>query len=244
MKYFALIPARYDASRFPGKLMQLLGDKTVIRQTYEATVATGLFQKVIVVTDSPVIFTEITAAGGEAVMSKHVHESGTDRIAEAVYELDADVIVNVQGDTPFVKKDPLQKLLAVFADPSVLVASMMQALTDPTDIADPNFVKVAVDNKMNSLFFSRSMIPFPRDKNITAVYYEHIGVYAFRKKALLDFTTWPMTPLEMSEKIECLRFLENGVPLRMVVVDYMGVEIDTPGDLERAAAWITKFKKD
>jgi 3-deoxy-manno-octulosonate cytidylyltransferase (CMP-KDO synthetase) len=235
MKTVALIPARYAATRFPGKLMQLLGDKTVIRHTYDATMATGLFDEVVVVTDSDIIFTEISAAGGKAVMSIHEHESGSDRIAEAVADMEVDIIVNVQGDTPFVKKDPLLKLLQQFKDPGVEVVSMMQVLTDENDITDPNFVKVAVDKKMNSLFFSRSVIPYPRDKNYPTTYYEHIGVYAFRKKALMDFTQWPVTPLEAAEKIECLRYLENGIPLRMIVVDYMGVEIDTPEDLEKAA---------
>lgn len=235
MKKFAFIPARYAATRFPGKLMQLLGDKSVIRHTYENTVATGLFDEVIVVTDSDIIFTEITAAGGKAVMSQHEHESGSDRIAEAAAEMDVDIIVNVQGDTPFVKKEPLEKLLKQFDDPAVQVASMMQVLTDRNDIMDPNFVKVAVDKNMNSLFFSRAVIPYPRDKEFPTTYYEHIGVYAFRKQALMNFTQWPMTPLESAEKVECLRYLENGIPLRMIVVDYMGVEIDTPEDLEKAA---------
>lgn len=230
-----MIPARYAATRFPGKLMQLLGGKPVILHTYNATVATGLFDDVVVVTDSEIIFTEVFAAGGNVVMSKHEHESGSDRIAEAAASMDVDIIVNVQGDTPFVKKEPLKKLLQQFDDMSVQVASMMQVLTKPEEIDDPNFVKVAVDKNMNSLFFSRSVIPYPRDKNVISVYYEHIGVYAFRKQALMDFTRWPVTPLEAAEKIECLRYLENGIPLRMVVVDYMGVEIDTPEDLERAA---------
>lgn len=230
-----MIPARYAATRFPGKLMQLLGGKPVILHTYNATVATGLFDGVVVVTDSEIIFTEVFAAGGNVVMSKQEHESGSDRIAEAAANMDVDIIVNVQGDTPFVKKEPLQKLLQQFDDDSVQVASLMQVLTKPQEIDDPNFVKVAVDKNMNSLFFSRSVIPYPRDKNIPVTYYEHIGVYAFRKQALMNFTHWPVGPLEAAEKIECLRYLENGIPLRMVVVDYMGVEIDTPEDLERAA---------
>ena len=229
-----MIPARYGATRFPAKLMQLLGDKTVIRHTYDATVATGLFDEVVVVTDSEIIFTEVTSAGGKAVMSKYEHESGSDRIAEAAAEMEVDIIVNVQGDTPFVKREPLEKLLNQFEDPSVQVASMMQVLTKQEEIDDPNFVKVAVDKNMNALFFSRSVIPYPRDKNFPTTYYEHIGVYAFRKKALLDFTGWPITPLEAAEKVECLRYLENGIPMRMIVVDYMGVEIDTPEDLSKA----------
>src|SRR5687767_10814737 len=162
-KTVALIPARYAASRFPAKLMQVLGGKTVIRHTYDATAATGLFEEVIVVTNSPEIFTEITAAGGKAMMSRNEHESGSDRIAEAAANLNAEIIVNVQGDTPFVKKAPLEKLLQQFGDPSVQVASMMQVLTKQEEINDPNFVKVAVDRNMNSLFFSRSVIPFPRE---------------------------------------------------------------------------------
>ena len=230
-----MIPARYAATRFPGKLMQLLNGKPVIRLTYENTVATGLFDEVVVVTDSEEIFTEINAAGGSAIMSINRHESGSDRIAEAAVDMEVDIIVNVQGDTPFVKTEPLEKLLKQFDDPSVQVASLMQRLSDRNDILDPNFVKCVVDKNYNALYFSRSVIPYPRDKDYPSVYFEHIGVYAFRKQALMNFTQWPITPLEAAEKIECLRYLENGVPLRMVEVDYMGVEIDTPDDLERAA---------
>jgi len=238
MKTIAMIPARYAATRFPAKLMQQLGSKTVIRHTYENTVATGLFDEVYVVTDSDIIFNEITSNGGRAVMSKRAHESGSDRIAEAVAEMEVDIVVNVQGDEPFVKKEPLQKLLAVFAGEKgteVQVASLMQVMKEQRFIEDPNYVKVAVDKQMNSLMFSRSVIPYPRSKEAATVYYEHIGVYAFRKQALLNFTSWEITPLEAAEKIECLRYLENGIPLKMVVTDYMGIEIDTPEDLERAA---------
>ena len=235
MKTIAMIPARYAATRFPAKLMQLLKDKTVIRHTYDNTVATGLFDEVMVVTDSEIIFNEIVLHGGKAKMSIKTHESGSDRIAEAVADMDVDIVVNVQGDEPFVQKEPLQKLLDTFTDEKVQVASLMQKLFDEKFINDPNYVKVAVDKNMNSLFFSRSVIPYPRDKNVSSVYYEHIGVYAFRKQALINFTNWAMTPLEDAEKVECLRYLENGVPLKMVVTQYMGVEIDTPEDLERAA---------
>src|SRR5574343_205660 len=231
----ALIPARYAATRFPAKLMQQLAGKSVIRHTYDNTVATGLFDEVVVVTDSPVIYEEIVQHGGKAVMSKKEHESGSDRIAEAVLDMHVDIVLNVQGDTPFIKREPLARLLDCFLDPTVQVASMMQVLHKQEEIDDPNFVKVGVDKRMNALFFSRSVIPYPRDKQFPTVYYEHIGVYAFRKQALIDFTQWPMTPLEAAEKVECLRYLENGVPLRMIVVDYMGVEIDTPEDLSKAA---------
>ena len=234
MKTMAMIPARLAASRFPGKLMQMLGDKTVIRFTYEATVATGLFDEVLVVTDSEIIFAEIAAAGGKVMMSRNEHESGSDRIAEAAADIDVDIIVNVQGDTPFIKKEPLQKLLKQFDDPSVQVASMMHVITNNDDIRNPGYVKVVVDKNMNSLLFSRAVIPYPREKGYPTAYHEHIGVYAFRKQALMNFTAWPVTPLEAAEKIECLRYLENGIPLRMVEVDFMGIGIDTPDDLERA----------
>jgi 3-deoxy-manno-octulosonate cytidylyltransferase (CMP-KDO synthetase) len=235
MKKIAMIPARYAATRFPAKLMQLLKDKTVIRHTYDNTVATNLFDEVMVVTDSEIIFKEITQHGGKAIMSIKQHESGSDRIAEAIANMEVDIVVNVQGDEPFVQKEPLEKLLKVFDDENVQVASLMQVLYDEKFIYDPNYVKVVVDKNMNSLFFSRSVIPYARDKNVAVTYYEHIGVYAFRKQALLNFTNWPITPLEAAEKIECLRYVENGVPLKMVVTQYMGVEIDTPADLERAA---------
>lgn len=238
MRIIAVIPARYAATRFPAKLMQMLGDKTVIRHTYDNTVATGLFDEVFVATDSEIIFNEITSHGGKAVMSLLQHESGSDRIAEAIETMNVDIVVNVQGDEPFVEREPLEKLIQVFEKSgraNVQVASLMQVLNNQQHIEDPNFVKVAVDKNMNALFFSRSVIPYPRNREISITYYEHIGVYAFRKQALLDFTQWPMTPLEAAEKIECLRYLENGIQIRMVITEYMGVEIDTPEDLLRAA---------
>ncbi len=231
----AFIPARYAATRFPAKLMQPLGDKTVIRHTYDNTLATGLFDEVYVVTDSEIIFNEITSNGGKALMSQKEHESGSDRIAEAVAHLPIDIVVNVQGDEPFVKKEPLEKLIDVFKDPKVEVASLMQTLTQPHLIADPNYVKVAIDKNANALFFSRSVIPYARNTEIAITYFEHIGVYAFKKQALLQFTQWPITPLEAAEKIECLRYLENGVSIKMVLTQYMGIEIDTPEDLVKAA---------
>jgi 3-deoxy-manno-octulosonate cytidylyltransferase (CMP-KDO synthetase) len=235
-KVGAFIPARYAATRFPAKLMQMLGDKSVIRHTYDNTKATGLFDEVYVVTDSEIIFNEIVSNGGKAIMSKKAHESGSDRIAEAIENLDIDIVVNVQGDEPFVKREPLEKVLACFEDSNVQVASLMQVLTNQASIEDPNYVKVAVDKNWNALFFSRSVVPYPRSTEIPITYYEHVGVYAFKKQALIDFTNWPMSPLEAAEKIECLRYLENGVSIKMAVTNYMGVEIDTPEDLIKAAA--------
>ena len=235
-KIGAFIPARYAATRFPAKLMQMLGDKSVIRHTYDNTKATGLFDEVYVVTDSEIIFNEIVSNGGKAIMSKKAHESGSDRIAEAIENLDIDIVVNVQGDEPFVKRDPLEKVLACFEDPNVQVASLMQVLTNPASIEDPNYVKVTVDKNWNALFFSRSVIPYPRSTEAAITFYEHVGIYAFKKQALIDFTNWAISPLEAAEKIECLRYLENGVSIKMAVTNYMGVEIDTPEDLIKAAA--------
>lgn len=241
MNCIAMIPARYASTRFPAKLMQLLGNKTVIHHTYDNTVKTGLFNQVIVVTDSQIIFDEIKKKGGEVVMSLNTHESGSDRIAEAVENLDTEIVVNVQGDEPFVQKTPLEKLLNVFKEDKnkqIQVASLMQVMKDKKNIEDPNYVKVAVDLHMNALFFSRNVIPYPRDQSLAINYYEHIGIYAFRKQALMNFTNWPITPLEAAEKIECLRYLEHGITLKMVLTDYMGIEIDTPEDLLLAKKWL------
>jgi 3-deoxy-manno-octulosonate cytidylyltransferase (CMP-KDO synthetase) len=215
--------------------MQMLGDKSVIRHTYDNTKATGLFDEVYVVTDSEIIFNEIVDNGGKAIMSQKAHESGSDRIAEAIENIDIDIVVNVQGDEPFVKRAPLEQVLACFEDANVQVASLMQVLSNPASIEDPNYVKVAVDKNWNALFFSRSVIPYPRSTDTVITYYEHVGVYAFKKQALIDFTNWPVSPLESAEKIECLRYLENGVNIKMAVTHYMGVEIDTPEDLIKAA---------
>jgi 3-deoxy-manno-octulosonate cytidylyltransferase (CMP-KDO synthetase) len=240
-----MIPARYAATRFPGKLMQKLGDKSVIAHTYENTMATRLFDEVMVVTDSQIIFDEIMHYGGYVKMSKRQHESGSDRIAEAVADLDVDIVVNVQGDEPFVNKDALLKLLNVFYEndgSNVQVASIMQQIKNDKQVSDPNYVKVAVDKNMNALMFSRSPIPYRRNTEAEPIYYEHIGIYAFRKQALMTFTNWDITPLEDAEKIECLRYLENGVPIKMVISEYMGIEIDTPEDLVRAETLITRIK--
>lgn len=243
MKAIALIPARLGATRFPAKMLAPIKGKSVIRRTYESAVRTGLFDEVIVVTDSDEILDEIIKNGGKAVKSKREYESGTDRIAEVAAGMDADVFVNVQGDEPFVQKEPLELLLNLFRGQdgnNVQVASLVQLLTEPEFIKDPNYVKVALDLNNNALFFSRSVIPYPRDTKVNIPYYEHIGVYAFRKEALMSFTNWAITPLEAAEKVECLRFLEHGVPMRMAITQYMGVEIDTPADIARAEALMEK----
>ncbi|MCK5400050.1 MAG: 3-deoxy-manno-octulosonate cytidylyltransferase [Flavobacteriaceae bacterium] len=232
-----MIPARYSAFRFPGKLMQDLEGKTVILRTYEATVATNLFDEVYVVTDSDIIYNEITSHGGKAIMSKKQHESGSDRIAEAVQDLDVDIVVNVQGDEPFTERESLEKLLNVFKSDDakeIDLASLMVEIKDWEEISNPNTVKVIVDQNDFALYFSRSPIPYPRDKEAGVKYFKHKGIYAFRKQALLDFYNLPIQYIEASEKIECIRYLEYGKKIKMVETNIEGVEIDTPEDLERA----------
>jgi len=237
VKIISMIPARYAASRFPGKLMQDLNGKTVIQRTYEATVATNLFDDVFVVTDSAIIYNDIVNNGGKAIMSKKKHECGSDRIAEAVELMDIDIVINVQGDEPFTDRESLKKLIDVFKedhDKSIDLASLMVHIIDQDEINNPNTVKVIVDQTNFALYFSRSPIPFPRDKNAGAKYFKHKGVYAFRKEAILDFYRLPMQTLEATEKLEQLRYLEYGKRIKMVKTDVQGIEIDTPEDLERA----------
>ncbi|RYY53449.1 MAG: 3-deoxy-manno-octulosonate cytidylyltransferase [Chitinophagaceae bacterium] len=237
MKIIAMIPARYAATRLPAKLMQLLGNKTVIRTTYDAVVSTGLFHEVYVVTDSQLIYEEIQSHNGKVIMSKREHESGSDRIAEAIETLDIDVVLNVQGDEPFITREPLARLVEQFQDANVRVASLMRRI-NPEDFEKPSAVKVVVDKNNNSLYFSRSPIPYPADPAAAGSSYLHVGVYAYRKKTLLDFTKWPAGILERTEKLEQLRYLENGVALRMALVDFEGIAIDTPDDLARARAFL------
>jgi 3-deoxy-manno-octulosonate cytidylyltransferase (CMP-KDO synthetase) len=245
MKKIALIPGRMGSTRFPGKLLAQINGKSVILRTYESALQTGLFDDVAVVCDGVEIYEEITRHGGKAIISKMEHESGSDRIAEAVVDMDADVVVNVQGDAPFVGSNSLAALLAVFegeAGKNVRVASLMMELKEPEFINNPNFVKVVVDRNNNSLLFSRLPIPFARDPHTPVVHYKHIGVYAYRKDTLLEFTTWPVTPLEAAEKIECLRYLEYGIPLKMVPTVYDGVEVDAPEDIGRAVEYLLKYE--
>tara|TARA_R110002096_G_scaffold116698_3_gene252811 strand:- start:148 stop:882 length:735 start_codon:yes stop_codon:yes gene_type:complete len=237
MKVIAMIPARYSASRFPGKLMKDLGGKPVIVRTYEATLKTNLFDEVYVVTDSDIISETIKKANGNVIMSIKEHECGSDRIAEAVQNIDADIVINVQGDEPFIDTVSLTKLVAVFkADEKkeIDLASLKVQITNQEDIENPNNVKVITDVNNLAIYFSRSVIPYHRDKEIAVKYYKHKGVYAFRKQALLDFYKTPITPLEAAEKIEAIRYQEIGKKIKMVETNVEAVGIDTPEDLEKA----------
>ena len=242
MKIIAVIPARYASTRFPAKLMQDLGGKTVIRRTYEAAVKTNLFDDVFVVTDSDLIFDEIISNGGKAIMSVKEHESGSDRIAEAIENMEVDLVINVQGDEPFINKEPLEELITIFKNDSekkVDLGSLMFQITDKEEINNPNNVKVITDQQGFALYFSRSVIPFPRDENAGVRYMKHIGIYAFRKQALLDFYNLPMLSLEATEKLEQLRYLEYGKRIKMVETTHGSIGIDTKEDLEKARKLIT-----
>ena len=241
MKIIAMIPARYSASRFPGKLMKDLGGKTVILRTFEAALNTHLFDEVYVVTDSEIIQKNISDAGGNVIMSKTAHECGSDRIAEAVAFLDADIVINVQGDEPFIDKTSLSQLIEVFKEDvnkEIDLASLKVEITNQEDIENPNNVKVITDINNLAIYFSRSVIPFHRDKDISVKYYKHKGVYAFRKQALLDFYKTPMTPLEASEKIEAIRYQEIGKKIKMVETSVEAIGIDIPEDLEKAKKYL------
>lgn len=235
MNVIAAIPARYQASRFPGKLLADLSGKPVIQHTYEAVVASGLFSQVFVVTDSEQIESVVSGFGGSVIRSVKEHECGSDRIAEAVADMQVDVVINVQGDEPFIHRDSLSDLIEVFKNDlehQVDLASLMIPIKD--DFENPNVVKVITDLQNRALYFSRAAIPFLRAKETEIFYQKHVGVYAFRKNALLDFYNHPPTPLEQAEKIEAIRYLELGKTIQMVPTSFEGVGIDVPEDLERA----------
>ena len=232
-----MIPARYNASRFPGKLMKDLAGKPVILRTYEAALNTNLFDDVYVVTDSETIFNVISEANGKVIMSQKEHECGSDRIAEAVENLDVDIVINVQGDEPFIDKLSLAKLIEVFKQDlkkEIDLASLKVEITKKEDVENPNNVKVITDINNLAIYFSRSVIPYHRDQNVYVKYYKHKGVYAFRKQALIDFYNTPITPLEAAEKIEAIRYQEIGKKIKMVETSVEAIGIDTPEDLEKA----------
>ena len=243
MKLIAMIPARYGATRFPAKLMQDLCGNPVIVHTYQRVADTNLFDQVYVVTDDERIENAIHEVGGKVIRSQKEHNSGSDRLAEASKDLEVDIIVNVQGDEPFTDKENLQKVIDIFAnDPqkNIAVASLMERITNSEDIANPNNVKVVVNKFNEALYFSRSVIPFPRDPNTAVPYYKHIGIYAYRKDALQQFTQLPPSLLEETEKLEQLRYLENGFKIRLAVTDIPTIGIDTPEDLEKARQRLSK----
>lgn len=242
MRITAIIPARIGSSRFPAKALALLDDKPIINHVWQRVQASGIFGDVIVATDSQLIIDAVTEAGGKARMTAADHPSGSDRVAEVARTLDADIIVNVQGDEPFITPAALKTIAGAFTDPTVQMASLMCELVREQDWQDPNVVKVITDLEGNALYFSRAAIPFDRDHSASALrhVYRHIGIYAWRKETLLRFVSLPPSPLENIEKLEQLRALENGIPIRMLKTDFEGFGIDTPADLQRAQEYIKK----
>ena len=231
MKVIAIIPARFNSTRFPGKPLAKLGNKYIIQHVYEQAKKSGLFAEVIVGTDDQRIFEAVNGFGGKVTLTSKKHKSGTDRVAEVCNKMssckDADVIINVQGDEPFISEKPLKKLINAFKNPEVMVASLMHELLK--DIDNPNVVKVVCDENDYALNFSRIPNPESRTSN-----FKHIGVYAFRRKTLFEFVELPESDLEKIEKLEQLRLLENGYKIKMVLTSYKGIGIDTPQDLEKA----------
>ena len=235
MKVIAAIPARYAASRFPGKLLADLNGKPVIQHTYENVLNSGLFDRVIVVTENSKIESAVLGFGGHVVRSQKDHQCGSDRIAEAVFDLDVDIVINVQGDEPFIRPEGLASLIEVFKSDTkkeIDLASLMIPISD--EINNSNVVKVITDLCNRALYFSRSAIPHQQSKETHATVYKHVGVYAFRKDPLIDFYQRAPTPLEMAEQIEAIRYLEMGKTIQMVETQFDGIGIDVPEDLERA----------
>jgi len=242
MNIIAVIPARYASTRLPAKPLALIAKKTLIQRVYEAVAGTELFRRVIIATDHTEIYKHCQSFKAEVKMTSPEHTSGTDRMHEAVQDLVYDIAVNVQGDEPFITREPLQALIDVFSDESIKCASLMHTFENPEEIQDPNNVKVVTDNYLNALYFSRSVIPYGMaDGNVA--YYKHIGVYAYRPQTLDLFVSLPKGKLETIERLEQLRLLENGIKIKMVATEYKGIGIDTQADVVQAEALLKAKRK-
>ena len=234
MKKIALIPARVESKRFHGKLLKKLSGVPIIIRTYQSAIRANLFDDVFVVTHNNQIIDLMKSINGKYLKSSPNHESGTDRIAEVAIDLKYDIIVNLQGDEPFIDRLSIEELLNGFNDKKVQMASLMRDFKDKNELNDSNNVKVIVDKDNYSINFSR----FPM--NSYSDNYKHIGVYAFRKETLIEFSKMEKTLMEKKEKIECLRYIENGKKIKMFKTDFSGVSIDTPEDLIKAEEYIRK----
>lgn len=252
MKSIGVIPARYKSVRFPGKPLALLGGKPLIQHVHERAGRSRL-DRILVATDDLRIRTAAEQFGAEVIMTSPDAPSGTDRIIEAVAHLDCDIVVNIQGDEPFIDPRGIDECLDVLAEcPDVGVATLAERIRDPKPLADPNVVKVVDDFEHNALYFSRSLIPYPRDLQMPEggvdleqavrrmVFLKHVGLYAYRKSALEKFASLPPSPLEMIEKLEQLRILQSGSRIRIVEIESASINVDTPEDLTAAARWLEK----
>ena len=240
MKFIALIPARYASTRFPGKPLAMLGGKSVIQRVYEQV--SKAVDETYVATDDQRIFDAVEAFGGKVVMTRSDHKSGTDRIEEAAEKIggDYDVVVNVQGDEPFIQASQIETVCHCFDDPTTQIATLGKPFgNDIEAISNPNSPKIVVDKKGFALYFSRSIIPFVRGKEAAEwpssyPFLKHLGLYAYRRNVLREVTQLPQGVLEKAESLEQLRWLENGYKIRVGLTDVETVGIDTPADLERA----------
>ncbi len=251
MKFLAIIPARYASTRFPGKPLALLGGKPVIQRVYEQVA--GVLDDAVVATDDKRIFDAVEAFGGKVVMTSPDHKSGTDRCREAYDKLGCpfDVVINVQGDEPFIRPEQLEALKRCFEDPQTDIATLVKPFTVEDGLAaleNPNSPKVVLDGQSRALYFSRSVIPFlrgvPREEWLSRhTFYKHIGLYAFRAEALQAVTNLPQSSLEIAESLEQLRWLENGYKIGVGISGFETVGIDTPEDLERAEAFLRETER-
>ena len=243
MKFIAIIPARYASTRFPGKPLAILGGKPVIQRVYEQAVS--VLPEAYVATDDERIFQCVESFGGRAVMTRADHKSGTDRIQEAVEHIgtDADVIINIQGDEPFVQASQLQSLMALFDDPTTQIGTLGKRFESMEAVQNPNSPKIVTDHRGFALYFSRSVIPFIRGIEVEDwlshyPFLKHLGVYAYRREVLAEVTKLPQGVLEKAESLEQLRWLENGYRIRVGMTEVETVGIDTPADLERAEQFL------
>lgn len=243
MKFIAIIPARYASTRFPGKPLVMLGGKPVILRVYEQ--ATAVLGEAYVATDDERIFQAVEAFGGCAVMTRSDHRSGTDRIEEAAEKIqtNADVIINVQGDEPFIQASQIKTLMHLFDDPTTQIGTLGKRFETMEAAKNPNSPKIVCDRRGFALYFSRSVIPFVRGKEESTwmehyPFLKHLGIYAYRRKALHEVTQLAQTPLEIAESLEQLRWLENGYRIRVGITDVETVGIDTPEDLQRAEEFL------
>ncbi|NQT90814.1 MAG: 3-deoxy-manno-octulosonate cytidylyltransferase [Candidatus Omnitrophica bacterium] len=235
MTSVGVIPARYEASRFMGKVLADIGGKPMIQHVWERAKRARLLDDLIIAADDDRIIKAVEAFGGKVVFTAKAHPSGTDRLKEIVNPLDVDIVVNIQADEPLLRPSMIDTLVSALSeDEEIVMASLMKKITDPEAVKDPNVVKVVVDKNSFALYFSRSPIPFTRDAYaMAATYYKHIGLYAYTKDFLFSFTKIPVSSLEKREKLEQLRALENGYKIKMVDTKYDTIGVDTVGDLER-----------
>ena len=243
MKFISIIPARYASTRFPGKPLALLGGKPVIQHVYEQV--SKVISDVYVATDDERIFQVVKAFGGKAVMTSPNHRSGTDRLQEAVEHIgtDADVVINVQGDEPFIHPSQVESLCHCFDNPATQIATLGKPFSDMDGVANPNSPKIVVDNQGFALYFSRSIIPFVRGKEQAEwlthyPFLKHIGLYAYRREVLREITQLPPSSLEVAESLEQLRWLQNGYRIRVALTDQETIGIDTPDDLSKAERFL------